>query len=114
MSAPGLQGLRPWVIQRVTAVYLALFTIYFALALLVNHPFNENNWQQWVAWPVNNIALMLFIVALLWHVWIGIRDVILDYLPNVVARLLALTLVAAVLLGSGFWSLKALVMVLVK
>jgi len=114
MSSPGLEGLRPWIIQRITAVYLALFVVYFALALLLNNPFTENNWHQWVAWPVNNIALVFFIVALIWHCWIGIRDVILDYVPNVVARMLALTLIAGILLGSAFWSLKALAMVLVK
>ena len=35
MSSPGLQGLRPWIIQRVSAVYIALYIIYFTLLIFI-------------------------------------------------------------------------------
>lgn len=111
MSAPGLQGLRPWIIQRISAVVIAVFIFYFAATLLFDNPLTETNWSLWVAQPANNIGLGLFILAVLWHAWIGIRDVVLDYIHNVVMRMLALTLVAAVLLGSGFWGIKTLFLV---
>lgn len=114
MSAPGLQGLRPWIIQRISAVVIAVFILYFAAALLIDNPLTENSWANWVAQPINNIGLGLFILAVLWHAWIGIRDVVLDYIHNVVMRMLALTLVAAVLLGSGFWGIKTLFLVVVS
>ncbi len=114
MSAPGLQGLRPWIMQRISAVYIALSLIYFALCLLSGVSFSAGGWAAWVATPVNNIALGLFLLAVLWHAWIGVRDVVLDYLPNVMARILALSLVGLVLLGSALWGLKALFMVAVK
>lgn len=108
MSAAGLQGLRPWIIQRISAVFIAIYVVYFSLTVLISNPLSAENWASWVAWPGNNIAMTLFIVAVLWHAWIGIRDVILDYIPNVVLRMLALTLVGCVLLGSGFWGIRAL------
>lgn len=114
MSAPGLQGLRPWIIQRITAVYIALYIIYFSLLLLIANPVNQADWLAWVATPYNNIAIGLFLLAVLWHAWIGVRDIVLDYVPNVVGRLLVLTGVACVLLGSGLWGLKALFMVAIK
>jgi len=114
MSAPGLQGLRPWIMQRISAVYIALSLIYFALCLLLADSFSASGWVTWVAIPYNNIALGLFLVAVLWHAWIGVRDVVLDYLPNVMARILALSLVGLVLLGSALWGLKALFMVAIK
>jgi succinate dehydrogenase membrane anchor subunit len=114
MSAPGIQGLRPWVIQRISAVVIAVFVIYFAAILLFDNPLTESGWSVWVAQPVNNIGLSLFLLAVLWHAWIGIRDIVLDYIHNVVIRMLALTLVVAVLLGSGFWGVKTLFLVVIN
>jgi len=114
MSAPGLQGLRPWIMQRISAVYIALSLIYFAICLLLAEAFNARHWDEWLATPFNNIALGLFLLAVLWHAWIGVRDVVLDYLPNVMARILTLSLVGLILLGSALWGLKALFMVAVK
>lgn len=114
MSAPGLQGLRPWIMQRISAVYIALSLFYFAVCLLLADAFSAGDWAAWVATPVNNILLGLFLLAVLWHAWIGVRDVVLDYLPNVMARIFALSLVGLILLGSALWGLKALFMVAIQ
>jgi len=112
MSAPGLQGLRPWIIQRISAAYITVFIIYFGISLLAVNPLaNADVWSQWVAYPGNNIGIGLFLIALLWHAWIGIRDVVLDYVPNVVSRILVLTLVASVVVGSAIWGLKILFLI---
>lgn len=111
MSAPGLQGLRPWIIQRITAVYIAVYVLYFSTALYQMAPMTAPVWTNWVASPINNISLGLCLIAVLWHAWIGIRDFILDYIHNVVVRMLILTLVASVLIGSGFWGFRALIRV---
>ena len=112
MSAPGLQGLRPWIIQRITAVYIAIFVLYFAASLYAANPLADADiWSQWVAYPGNNLALGLFLIALLWHTWIGIRDVVLDYVHNVVSRMMVLTIVASVLVGSGLWGLRTLFLI---
>jgi len=114
MSSPGLQGLRPWIIQRVSAVYITLYIIFFTLVVFINNPVNAENWSSWVAMPFNNIALGLFLIAVLWHAWIGVRDIVLDYVPNVVSRLVVLTTVGCIILGSGLWGFKALFMVAIK
>ena len=114
MSSPGLQGLRPWIIQRVSAVYIALYLIYLLLVLFLCNPVNTEEWANWVSSPFNNIAIGLFMIAILWHAWIGVRDIVLDYVPNVVGRLITLTVVAVVIIGSGLWGLKALFMVAIK
>lgn len=114
MSSPGLQGLRPWIIQRISAVFIAVFFIYILFVVFMNNPLNAQDWSAWVATPYNNLFIGLFLIAMLWHAWIGIRDIILDYVPNVVGRLLVLTLVGSTLIGSGLWGFKALFMVFIK
>ena len=108
MSVPGLQGLRPWIIQRISAAYIAVFTLYFPISLYIQSPLTAQSWVDWVSSPINNIAIGLFLIALLWHAWIGIRDVILDYVFNVVVRMIALTLVAMVILGTAYWGFRVL------
>jgi succinate dehydrogenase / fumarate reductase membrane anchor subunit len=114
MSAPGLQGLSPWIIQRISAVIIAVFIIYFTATFLFANPLTATDWALWVARPVNNIGIALFLMAILWHAWIGIRDVVLDYIHNVVMRMLVLTLLASVLLGSGFWGVRTLFLVVIN
>jgi len=111
MSSPGLQGLRPWIIQRVSAVYIALFIVYLLISMLIQTNVSYQGWANWVAIPLNNVGIGLFLLAILWHAWIGVRDIVLDYLPNVIARLSALTVVACVIFGSGLWGFKALFIV---
>ncbi|MDQ1363062.1 MAG: succinate dehydrogenase / fumarate reductase, rane anchor subunit [Pseudomonadota bacterium] len=108
MSAPGLQGLRPWIVQRISAAFIAVFILYFTICIAQFEVFDFDHWQQWLALPFNNMAMALFIVAVLWHAWIGVRDVILDYVHPVVLRMFLFTLVMSVLVGSGLWGLRAL------
>jgi len=114
MSAPGLQGLRPWIMQRISAVFIAIFVLYVFLTLMINNPLNTEDWRLWVAIPYNSLFIGVTLAAIIWHAWIGVRDIILDYIPNVVGRLFALTVIGVILMGSGLWGFKALFMVLVK
>jgi len=113
MSSPGLQGLRPWIIQRVSAVYIAFYVLYLFIIFMTTNPLNASDWSAWVAAPHNNISIGLFLIAVLWHAWIGVRDIVLDYVPNVVGRLLVLTIVGCIILGSALWGFKALFTVIV-
>ncbi|VAW63098.1 Succinate dehydrogenase hydrophobic membrane anchor protein [hydrothermal vent metagenome] len=98
-------------IQRVSAIYIAFYVIYLGIVFMIDNPLNANDWAHWVAIPYNNVATGLFLIAVLWHAWIGVRDIVLDYIPDVAARLLALTLVGGIIIGSGLWGMKALFMV---
>ena len=105
-----LHGLRPWLIQRVSAVYLALFTVYVGVTLLIAGDIGYEQWLDWLFRPVNTIAVGLFVIALLMHAWVGIRDIILDYVHNTLVRMVAFTLVIVVLVSSGLWSARILLL----
>ena len=103
-------GLRAWILQRLTAVYMALFAIYAALLWLPAPPASHAVWSAWVANPWVGIAILLFFLALLLHAWIGIRDVLIDYVRPIGARLALLTLFGLGLLGCGLWVLRVVLM----
>jgi succinate dehydrogenase / fumarate reductase membrane anchor subunit len=104
-------GLQAWLLQRVSAVYLAGFFIYLLLHFYLHpHP-DYQAWRAWVAQPLVAIAFAGFIFALLVHGWVGLRDVVLDYVHHLGLRMLVLTLVAFLLIGCGFWAVRVLILV---
>ena len=106
----GLQGLSAWVVQRVTAVYLALFVLVALVVLLLGRPRDFAAWQALVGHPAVLLAIALFYVALLWHAWIGMRDVFVDYLHVFWIRLTAYVLLVAFLIGCGLWVARVLIL----
>jgi len=103
-------GLRAWALQRASAVYLAGFGLYLVLHLLTQPPADHAAWQAWVARPWVNLGLLLFVPTLLIHSWVGMRDLLIDYVWPTGARVLLLTLLAFGLVASGLWALQALIL----
>lgn len=110
MSRAGSTGLRNWFLQRLSALYIVLFLAGFSL-VWCGEPIEYQAWRAWVAQPLVNVALLLFIAALLIHAWVGVRDVILDYIKPLVLRQGLLVIIALCLLGLGLWSLRILLLV---
>lgn len=103
-------GLKAWAIQRVTAVYLAVFFIFLLGKFSLSPPASQLDWRLWVADPVIGIAFMVFIVALLFHAWVGVRDVLMDYVKPISVRATLLSLVALTLLACGLWAAQVLIL----
>lgn len=68
-------------------------------------------WRAWVASPAMTMAIAAFFVSLLAHIWVGLRDVLLDYARPASLRRFMLAAVAAVLMGMGLWVIVILVRV---
>jgi succinate dehydrogenase / fumarate reductase, membrane anchor subunit len=102
-------GLRDWLAQRVTGGLMALFTlIVLAQVLLTSGPIAYEKWagifsSQWMKCLTFSV-----IVALLYHVWVGIRDIWMDYIKPVGLRL-ALHIFSIVwLVGCAGWAVQVL------
>lgn len=109
MSRP-THGLRDWLLQRLTAVYLGIFLVYLLLHFLLQPQHSYQQWHDWVTQPVMIIAIAVFILALLVHGWVGMRDVVLDYVHATGLRLAVLSLIALTLIASGIWALRVLLL----
>ena len=99
-----LSGLRAWYVQRLSAAYIVLFLLVSLISVLMHGwPQNYAAWQSLWSSPVVNLTTLLFVLALVMHAWVGIRDVILDYVHPFPLRLTLLTLFALMLLVSALW-----------
>jgi len=98
-------GLRPWLLQRLSAVYLAAFTVYLLIHFSLRPSADYQAWKQWLASPAVSIGAALFFLALLLHVWVGLRDILMDYVQPVALRLFGSAALALGLGACGLWAL---------
>ncbi|WP_455375512.1 succinate dehydrogenase, hydrophobic membrane anchor protein [Kaarinaea lacus] len=108
MSMRATSGLGAWTLQRLSAVYMIIFSVYALAQYLTNESISYASWVAWVAHPFNNIAVGLLILSLLAHAWVGARDIILDYVKPFYFRMIKLGATAFLLVAMGLWALNVL------
>ena len=96
-------GLRAWLVQRVSAVYMLLFIVFLLIRFVVDPPRSYSAWNGWMMSSSMATATGVFFAALLAHVWVGVRDVIMDYVRPVSLRVGLLTLLGFGLTATGLW-----------
>ena len=101
-------GFRAWLFQRLTAVYMGLFIVWFAFSALLNSPDNYQEWKEWIGSGAAITAMSLFFLALLYHAWVGMRDILIDYIHPFALRFAALSVLALSLLFMAIWVLRVL------
>ena len=98
-------GLAAWWVQRLSAAYMLLFVL-LALGALLIHPIRSyGEWRSWVGHPAVAIGVGSFFAALLSHMWVGLRDVLIDYARPASLRFFLLATVGVALLGTAGWVL---------
>jgi succinate dehydrogenase / fumarate reductase membrane anchor subunit len=101
-------GLKDWLVQRVTAVLMALYTLLVLAIALWNGGIDHALWKSLFASGAFRLASFLFMVALLYHAWIGVRDIFLDYIKPVGLRLALEVATVAVLVAYLGWTIQLL------
>jgi len=85
-------GTGHFLVQRVTAVVL-LFLAFTYIVLLVTLPGADyETIHNYIANPLLAISLLVFVLAGVWHMGVGMQVVIEDYVQSKRAKLIALTL----------------------
>lgn len=105
----GMSGMGAWLWQRLTALYLGAYILVLLLALVFSGGPSAGSWQGWMGHPLVLLATALFLGAWLMHAWIGLRDVVVDYVHPFGARVTVLVVVALFLLSCGIWGIYILI-----
>jgi succinate dehydrogenase / fumarate reductase, membrane anchor subunit len=102
-------GMRDWLAQRVTAALMAVFTlVVLARVVFRKGPLGYEGWAGLFAGQGMKMLTFATIVALLYHVWVGMRDVLMDYVKPVGVRLVLQVLVIVYLVGCAGWAVQVL------
>jgi len=101
-------GLRDWLSQRVTAALMALFTLALIVQVLTPGEMGYDKWAAIFSHQWMKVLSFVVIVALLVHAWVGVRDILMDYVKNVGARLSLQVATIVWLVGCAGWAVQVL------
>ncbi len=102
-------GLRDWLAQRVTAALMALFTLVVLAQLIFSKgPVGYDQWAGIFSTQWMKALTFAIIVALLYHVWIGMRDIWMDYIKPVGIRLSLQVFSIVWLVACAGWAVQVL------
>ena len=112
-------GLADWLSQRVTGALMALFTIVLLAQWLWPWSTQDalgnkvpivgyDKWAGIFAAQWMKVLTFVVIVSLAYHAWVGMRDVWMDYVKPVGARLLLQVFTLVWLVGCAGWAIQVL------
>ena len=102
-------GLRDWLAQRVTGVLMALFTIIvLGQVMLSSGPVGYDKWAGIFAAQWMKVLTFAVIISLAWHAWVGMREILMDYVQPVVLRLALQVFTIVWLVGCAGWGIQVL------
>jgi len=101
-------GFAAWAVQRGSAVYMLAWAIFAAGSLAVQPRLTFVTWSGWVHSPGISAGSALFFLALFFHMWVGLRDVLIDYARPAPLRRGLLVTLAVVLVALAAWAMFVL------
>ncbi|MGB2832052.1 MAG: succinate dehydrogenase, hydrophobic membrane anchor protein [Methylotenera sp.] len=79
-------GMRLWLSQRLTALVMAIYLVLLVLMLILWRPAGFAGWHAFVSPMWFRLATWLFFMCLFMHAWLGVADVLKDYVFNKTLR----------------------------
>src|SRR5690554_4924916 len=106
-------GTVDFIAQRVTAVIMAIYTVVLLLGFLFMGELNYENWRNLFAFtflgmPMGQMLATVAFLSVIWHAWIGVRDIWMDYIRPVGLRLFLQVMTLLWLLGTVAFFAKIL------
>ena len=101
-------GLRDWLAQRITAVIMAVYSVIMVVVLFSGRPISYGVWRDLFAQGWMRVATLLFAVSLAWHAWVGVRDILMDYIKPDGLRLSLQVGTLLVIAGYVGWTIQIL------
>jgi succinate dehydrogenase / fumarate reductase, membrane anchor subunit len=101
-------GMRDWLAQRVTAIVMVVFTVILLVSFLTGQNFTYEGWAGLLARQWFKLFTMVTFFGLFYHVWVGIRDIWMDYVKPVGIRLTLQIATVLWLLACAAWTVQIL------
>ena len=101
-------GVGGFLLQRLTAVVLTAFVLFLLLRLAFGGPLGYDGWAGLFAPLWMKIVTLVALLALLYHAWIGVRDIWMDYVKPTWVRLSLQSLTVLWLVFCAVWSVQIL------
>ncbi|MDF3034893.1 MAG: succinate dehydrogenase [Paucimonas sp.] len=101
-------GVRDWLAQRITAVVMGIYTIVLLAMFFGSKNFSYDGWAGMFAMPWFKIATYVTLLCLLYHAWVGVRNIWMDYIKPASIRLLLQSATILWLIGCAVYAAEIL------
>ena len=101
-------GLRGWLMQRVTAGIVAVYTLYFFGVLAFQPALDFITWRSLIAHTWMRVPTFVCLLAVYLHAWVGMRDILMDYVKPTTLRLCLMVIVGVALVAYTVWTVQIL------
>ena len=101
-------GVKDWLVQRISAVVMAGYIIFWSSFILANFPLKYQQWHELFTQSWMQYFSLVFFLALYWHAWIGMRNILMDYIHHNLLRLGLETAVIITLVLYMMWTVHIL------
>ena len=101
-------GTRDWLAQRVTAAVMAVYVVVVLALVASRAPFTYESWKGLFTHGGMRVATLLFALSLAWHAWVGMRDILMDYVKHDGLRLALQVLTVLLVASYVSWTIQIL------
>jgi succinate dehydrogenase / fumarate reductase, membrane anchor subunit len=101
-------GVGNYLLQRLTAVVLTAYTLLLIGTLLFTRDLSYAGWAGMFVPLWMKVVSLIALLSLLYHAWIGVKDIWMDYVKPTGIRLALQTLTVLWLLFCAVWSVQIL------
>ena len=97
-SALGRNGIHDWLLLRAAAILITLYILYILGFVVMTGTLTYDVWRGFFASSFTKVFTLLTLLSILVHGWIGMWQVLTDYIKPVAIRLMLQLVVVVALL----------------
>ncbi|EKN6195439.1 succinate dehydrogenase membrane anchor subunit [Yersinia enterocolitica] len=87
-SALGRNGVHDWLLLRASAIVITLYILYILGFVVIVPDITYEIWRGFFASHITKVFTLLTLLSILAHAWIGLWQVLTDYIKPLAVRLM--------------------------
>jgi succinate dehydrogenase / fumarate reductase membrane anchor subunit len=101
-------GVKDWLAQRVTAIIMVVYTVILLGTFLTAQNFTYEGWASLFSRQWFKLFSAVTFFGLFYHVWVGMRDIWMDYVKNAGIKLTLQIATVLALVAYAVWTVQIL------
>lgn len=97
-SALGRNGVHDWLLLRASAIIMTVYVLYILGFVVMSDTLTYDIWRGFFASSFTKVFTLLTLFCILVHGWVGMWQVLTDYVKSVAMRLVLQLVIVVVLL----------------
>ncbi|ORM73215.1 succinate dehydrogenase, hydrophobic membrane anchor protein [Pantoea wallisii] len=102
-SALGRNGIHDWLLLRASAILITLYILYIIGFVVMTGTLTYDAWHGFFASSFTKVFTLLTLFSILIHGWIGMWQVLTDYVKSLVTRLVLQFAIVVALLSYAIY-----------